>query len=220
MNQVEASGRSSLADQIARVLRQRVIDGTLKPGAPVRQDHVALEFGASHVPVREAFRLLEAEGLLTSLPRKGVRVTALDAKSVVELSEMRAALEVLALKRASRMITPADLDKAETAIAASSRSKSIAVWEAANRSFHLAITAPCGMARLLASIDELQNAASRYLFATWKNLDWAGRSDKEHAAILERLKAADTRGAAKILENHILNAGRALAATLRSTERA
>src|SRR5262245_7294986 len=64
----------TLTKRILATLTERIVDGSLPPGAPVRQDRVAEEFGSSHVPVREAFRLLEAEGLLIALPRKGVRV--------------------------------------------------------------------------------------------------------------------------------------------------
>ena len=66
--------RETKAAQIARALADRIISGTLEPGARLRQDHVAEEFGASHVPVREAFRLLEAQGLAKNEPRRGVRV--------------------------------------------------------------------------------------------------------------------------------------------------
>lgn len=62
------------AAQIAQTLAERIVSGQLEPGARLRQDHVAEEFGTSHVPVREAFRRLEAQGLAVSEPRRGVRV--------------------------------------------------------------------------------------------------------------------------------------------------
>ncbi|MEZ0003460.1 DNA-binding transcriptional MocR family regulator [Sinorhizobium fredii] len=87
----------TLASRISRALAERIISGALSPGERLRQDHVAEEFGASHVPVREAFRRLEAQGLAVSEPRRGVRVASFDLKEVREVAEMRAALEVLAL---------------------------------------------------------------------------------------------------------------------------
>jgi len=68
----------SITGQIARALAQRIVAGVLLPGAPIRQDRVAEEFRASHVPVREAFRKLEAQGLVVSEPRRGVRVAPID----------------------------------------------------------------------------------------------------------------------------------------------
>src|SRR5262245_60014362 len=82
----------SVADRIARVLADRIITGALAPGSRLMQDHLAQEFSASHVPVREAFRKLEAQGLVVSKPRCGVRVSHLDPASVLEVTEMRAAL--------------------------------------------------------------------------------------------------------------------------------
>jgi hypothetical protein len=80
-----------------RCLQYRAVEKVALVGAPVRQDQGAEEFGSSHVPVREAFRLLEAEGLLVALPRKGVRVAPLEPESVFEISLMRSAFEGLAL---------------------------------------------------------------------------------------------------------------------------
>ncbi|MEQ9246610.1 MAG: GntR family transcriptional regulator, partial [Nitratireductor sp.] len=93
--------RETKAAQIARALADRIISGTLEPGARLRQDHVAEEFGASHVPVREAFRLLEAQGLAKNEPRRGVRVAAFDLNQVREVAEMRAALEENSSRNAS-----------------------------------------------------------------------------------------------------------------------
>ena len=66
----------TIASRISRVLADRIIRGELAPDARLRQDHIAEEFGTSHVPVREAFRRLEAQGLAINLPRRGVRVAS------------------------------------------------------------------------------------------------------------------------------------------------
>ena len=80
--QDETEAGASLTSRIAGKLSQRILTGDLAPGAAVRQDHVAAEFGASHVPVREAFRTLEAQGLLVSEPRRGVRVAPLEPEFI------------------------------------------------------------------------------------------------------------------------------------------
>jgi DNA-binding GntR family transcriptional regulator len=169
----------SVAGRITTVLAERIVSGVLAPGSRLMQDHVAEEFQASHVPVREAFRKLEAQGLLISKPRCGVRVSQLDPDMVIEVTEMRAVLEGLALHHALPRLGRADLDAAHQALVEGEASDQIAVWEAANRRFHLAITAPCGMSRLMASIGDLHRSDARFLFATWKQLDWQPRSDTE-----------------------------------------
>jgi DNA-binding GntR family transcriptional regulator len=212
--QDENEAGASLTSRIARSLSQRILTGALAPGAAVRQDHVAAEFGASHVPVREVFRTLEAQGLLVSEPRRGVRVAPLEPGLVLEVTAMRAALEVLALRRGFPRLAAADLEEAAAAIAESETSDAALVWEAANRRFHHAITAPCGMQRLLATIEDLQRTSARFLFATWRELDWQPRSEAEHRQILAELRTGRIEPAAQALETHILEAGEALATKL------
>jgi DNA-binding GntR family transcriptional regulator len=207
----------SLATRIARALTDRIIRGELAPGARLMQDHLAEEFGASHVPVREAFRKLEAQGLAVSKPRCGVSVTTLDPGTVTEVTEMRATLESLALHHALPHLTAADLDAARLALVDGEASNEIADWEAANRRFHLALTAPCGMPRLMASISDLHQSDARFLFATWKQLDWRQRSDREHRRILHAVKRGDDERARLLLEAHIREAGAALVIRLRDS---
>jgi DNA-binding GntR family transcriptional regulator len=204
----------SITGQIARALAHRIVTGALAPGAPIRQDRVAEEFRASHVPVREAFRKLEAQGLVVSEPRRGVRVAPLDPATVMEVTEIRAALEALALRHAMPKITDADLSAAGAAQSQGEASADIAVWEAANRRFHHALLAPCAMPRLMTSIDDLHQVSARFLFATWQELEWQPRSDDEHRVILARMRARNVAGATTALEDHILAAGRALCAML------
>lgn len=204
----------SVAAQIARALAERVIAGALAPGLKLRQDHVAAEFRASHVPVREAFRVLEAQGLVIGTPRRGVRVAPLDPRTLLEVTEMRAALEPLALRHAAVRLGDAALAGAAAALAQGEASADIFAWERANRRFHRAITAPSGLPRLMAAIDGLHQASARYLLAVWKDLAWRPRSDHEHRAILADLAAGDGEAAAAALQAHVLAAGRALAVRL------
>lgn len=206
----EDEAGDSLADRIARALAERIVAGALAPGAPVRQDHVAMEFRASHVPVREAFRKLEAQGLLVSRPRHGVRVAPLEPSSVLEITEMRAALECLALRFAIPRLDRRAFDAADAALADAEASDQITVWEAANRRFHLALTASCAMPRLLATIADLQRGSARFLFATWRELDWQPRSEDEHRVLLANLKQGRLAEAEACLHAHITQAGRAL----------
>lgn len=204
----------SIAGQITRALAGRIISGALEPGTPLRQDHIAEEFRSSHVPVREAFQRLEAQGLVTREPRKGVRVTAIEPASVFEITEMRAALETLALRHAAPRITTTTIETAARTLDADNASENIMTWEAANQAFHRTILQPCGMPRLLENIDQLQRMSARFLFATWQRLDWQHHSDEEHRAIIIALSRREVEEAERILRLHILQAGQALVAYL------
>jgi DNA-binding GntR family transcriptional regulator len=206
---------NSMAERIATALSERIVSGALAPGARLMQDHIAEEFQTSHVPVREAFRKLEAQSLIVSKPRCGVRVSELDPAVVLEVTEMRAALETLALRLALPNLTERDLDAAHEALVEGEASEQILIWEAANRRFHRALTAPCGMPRLMASIDDLHRSDARFLFATWKDLDWQPRSGSEHWAILDAMRIGDGETGGRLLEEHIHEAGRALIERLR-----
>ncbi|MER8414433.1 GntR family transcriptional regulator [Mesorhizobium sp. M0848] len=208
----------TIAVRISKVLADRIISGAIEPGARLRQDHIAEEFQTSHVPVREAFRRLEAQGLAISEPRRGVRVASFDLGEVKEVAEMRAALEVLALRHAAPHLTSAILDLAEEATKAGDKSRDVRSWEEANRAFHRLILSPCGMPRLLATIDDLHAASARFLFAAWRS-EWETRTDQDHRAILSALRQGNTESAAVTLGRHVQWIGRKPVRTASGTTR-
>lgn len=194
--------RDTIATRICKALADRIISGELAPGARLRQDHVAEEFGASHVPVREAFRRLEAQGLAVSEPRRGVRVAGFTIDEVREVADMRSALEVLALRHAAPNLTHAILEQAEEATSLGDHAADMHAWEDANRKFHTLILAPCRMPRLLAAIDDLHLASARFLFSGWR-AEWEAPTDRDHRAILAALRAGHVELATAILARHV-----------------
>lgn len=197
----------TIAARISKALAERIVRGELGPGERLRQDHIADEFGASHVPVREAFRRLEAQGLAVNIPRRGVRVADFGLADVREVAEMRAALEVLALRHAIPNMTSAILDEAEAATHEGDRALDVRHWEEANRRFHRLITAPCNMPRLMEAIDGLHSASARFLFSAWR-AGWERRTDTDHRAIIDALRAGRTEEAIRILDGHVQWIGR------------
>src|SRR5579872_328170 len=199
----DATENSTVATRITEAIAERIIAGTLKPDMPLRQDHIAREFNSSHVPVREAFRQLEAQHLVVALPRRGVRVAPLDVTAIREISEMRAALEVVALRHAAPRLTQAHLAKIELALIEGENAETLQEFEAANRAFHQALVVPCGMPRLLASLDGLQRANSRLVFAMARSSGWRPRSNQDHRLILGALRARNIEQASALLARHI-----------------
>lgn len=196
----------TLAVRISKILAERIIAGAIAPGVRLGQDHIAEEFGASHVPVREAFRRLEAQGLVVSEPRRGVRVAGFTVEEVREVAEMRAALEVLALRQAAPHLTKALLDQAEEATRAGDKATDVQAWELANRHFHRLILTPCAMPRLLKAIDDLHTASARFLFSGWR-AEWEAPTDRDHRAILTALRAGQVETAAQVLARHVQTIG-------------
>ncbi|AMA59843.1 GntR family transcriptional regulator [Bradyrhizobium sp. CCGE-LA001] len=191
------------AGRIAASIGQRIITGALPPDAPLRQDHVAREFHSSHVPVREAFRQLEAQHLVVAAPRRGVRVAPLDISSVREIAEMRAALEVIALRNAALRLTSTHLARIELAVIEGDNAETLQDFETANRAFHHELVAPCAMPRLLASLGALQLANSRLVFAMARSAGWRPRPNQDHRLILQSLRARNIDQACNLLARHI-----------------
>src|SRR3954463_2748678 len=104
--------RKSLSVQVADKLRQLIISNSYAQGEQLRQEEVARQLGVSHIPVRAAFQLLEAEGLITNVPYKGAVVTRLSESEIEEYFEIRSTLEVDLLRRALGKITPQAIARA------------------------------------------------------------------------------------------------------------
>jgi len=194
----------TLADRVFATLARRIATCELAAGQRLRQDEIAAEFGASHVPVREAFRRLEAEGLAVSLPRRGVRVAMADRAALAEAIEMRAVLEALALRHAVELYPPGRLALVAEADQACSRAASPTEWDAANQLFHRLLLQGCPMPRLMQTIERLQLSAAR-MARQLGAVHALGlpREDRDHRAIVAALQAREVELAARILSRHI-----------------
>lgn len=192
--------------QVGRVvaaLTGRILIGTCAAGERLRQDALAYEFGVSQGTVREAFRKLEALNLVEALPRRGVRVTALDAACEREIAAMRAALEVLAVRSIPRAVPAAHLRALREILKRGDAAENLFDSEAANRDFHVALAQPCGMPRLVATIADLNLAYSRHVFAHAAPAVWKPRYNFDHWRIYEAYAAGDLAQAADLLARHV-----------------
>lgn len=98
-----------LRDQVLVALRQRIINGAYRPGERLTEDRLAEDFGVSRNPVREALRVVEAEGFVLLLPRRGAVVASPDATTIADMFAVRERLETLAARLAAQRATPADV---------------------------------------------------------------------------------------------------------------
>src|SRR5215831_21131945 len=105
--------RQSLASAVADNLRERILRGEIKAGEQLRQAALATELAVSRIPVREALRQLEAEGLVQIVHDYGAVVAALSGKEIIEMFEIRMLLESYLLRQSIPFLTNDDLDRAE-----------------------------------------------------------------------------------------------------------
>jgi DNA-binding GntR family transcriptional regulator len=194
-----------VAESIAKALRERILQGRLEPGRAIRQESVASELGASRVPVREALRQLEAEGLVTILPRRGARVATLDFDECVEIYRMREALETLAIVESAPNLTPRHLAELKRLLGRMESSRSPTEFLDRDRQFHTLTYAGAPMPRLLRSVEMLWNATQQYRRALFELL-WSGRIQQVHAIhrlIFDALERGDGVDAARYVASHI-----------------
>lgn len=202
----EDSGRrGAQARAVAASLRHDIVSGALPAGAALGQEPLAARFGVSRMPVREALRLLVAEGFVTLEPNKSARVAPMSAADVAEIFDMRIAAECLALRCALPELTNAQLAQA-AALQDATEAAPLSEFGALNAAFHQTLYAPCNRPRLLGHIETLARAADRYLRIAAGALDHRGPSDREHRRLLEACRARDEADAAAVLSAHISRA--------------
>lgn len=197
------------ARRIATALREDIIRGVFKSGEALRQERLADMYQASRMPVRDALRGLETQGLVEISPNRGAIVARLDPLEFRELYEMRGALEVLALRLTIPELTNSQLDMIEEIQDEAERS-GLRDFGALNKAFHMGLYEPCGRPRLLAQIATLNDMADRYLRVAAIELDYTRRSHREHRALLKACRRRDEASATGCLQDHIAAAGEAL----------
>lgn len=202
--------RGSTPRMVAEALRTAIVDGTLAPGAPLRQDAIARHFSVSAIPVREALRQLETEGWVKVEMNKGATVAPLSADEAREIYEIRAALESLAIGLAIPVHTSATLRHAEALCKAASAETDPALYVARNQAFHLSLYEPAARPRLLEMIGVLHIRGERYLRLKFGLPSYKGESDREHAALLKAVRRGDVATAQSLVTKHLLDTGELL----------
>ena len=202
---------------ILDILRTAILDGSLPAHALVRQDELASAYGVSRMPIREAIRLLEAEGLVISRPNRSVVVAPLDPEDAEEIFDVRAALESLALRRSIPRLDQKQKSQAVTALEelehADPEDNSTA-----HRAFHLSLHAAAG-SRLIRLTGQHIDAADRYLRLEATLAGTVDKDRREHRALLEAALAGDVGTATRLMTQHVTETGQEIAVLLRERAR-
>ena len=203
------------ADHVADILREAIADGSLKAGTPLRQDELAARFGFSRMPVRDALRLLEAEGIVSIHPTRGAFVARMDAAEIGEIFAIRELIEGEALRLSLPKLTAQRLTEAEALLDRIDIEPDVGRWGALNRAFHLTLYSACGNARLLALIEAQHNAGDRYVRVLLSSLDYRARSQAEHRKLLVACLRHDAKQALAWLERHLRDGSKTLVSAVR-----
>ena len=191
--------------RIADALCIDILEGALAPGERIRQEEVAERLGGSRLPVREALRVLAAEGLVELEPHKGARVPHLDRGEVEVLYRMRERLEPLALQLSLPQLSVTDLAEIDRIQVRIEAGVSVPEFLRLDREFHMATYSGCTTEHLMSTIDRMWNATQHYRRA-FMELAGAGRQwivNAEHRLLLDALQRADDNDAERYLSGHI-----------------
>lgn len=191
--------------RIADHLREAILSGAIGPGQRIRQEEVAARLGASRLPVREALRLLEAEGLTEHVANKGSRVVLLDPHEVDVLYQMRERLEPLALAESLPHLTGEQLAHMDRLQLRIEQDVGLVEFLALDREFHLTSYAGCRTEQLLSTVRRLWNATQHYrrAFMQLSGEDRLWVVNCEHRLLLDAVRRSDAVDAERYLAGHI-----------------
>lgn len=183
--------------------------GTLRPGDRLLETELAGRLCISRTPVREAIRRLEADGLVSHVPRSGAAIRRLDYSEVTELYEMRVVLETTAARLAARTASEVELSEMEAINAEMARAPADgARLHALNRQFHRVVFDAARNRYLGHSMRALQKTMLILGPSTMEETGRAAEAIEEHASLLSAMRKRDEAGAEAAMRTHMLAAHR------------
>ena len=197
----------SLPDILYHWLRERILVGELVPGAEIRQELLARQFGTSRVPIREALSRLQAEGLITLRPRRGFAVTSLNQDEIVEIFELRMTVEEHAMRIATKERTQTDVSEVEALVDVmesldAAAPQYLQEWMSTNRLFHTRLIECAHRKRVSEVALNLRDAVEPYIRIEANFNGQVSYANVEHRIIFDAFKRKDSEAAARLSRKH------------------
>ncbi|OUO92772.1 hypothetical protein B5F39_09865 [Cloacibacillus sp. An23] len=203
---LDLAHNSTLRAEVANLLRKQILDGEIPSGTRLIETEIASQLGVSRMPVREALRMLESEGLINSVPRKGLIVAEYTEEDIREYYTIREALEVCAIKIVIDKITKDEIHelecycrRAEDARLAGDRDE-VCKWTGR---FNDRLYDCCGMPRLKEQIKNTHKYLRTFRFTSFKEPSRTAQALREHEEILRLVAEKDYEGAARATSVHL-----------------
>ena len=195
-----------LREKVFHYLRNRILDGSIDPGESLIETRLADELGVSRTPIREAFRKLELEGLVLSVPNKGVLVKGISHQDTEDIFTIRMHLEPLAAQWAVRRITAEEILKLEENIQLMDfyiQRENIDQASKKNTDFHGIIFNAAKSKPLQQILNSLQEYVHLARLASLRNPGRPQRALAEHREILEAIMSGDEQKAVECMRQHV-----------------
>jgi DNA-binding GntR family transcriptional regulator len=213
--------RETLGAQVYHLLRDRILRGEVPGGARLTQGPLAEEIGTSRIPIRDALKRLESDGLVACDETGRYTVVQFGAKDAEEVYAIRRRLEPFAVEKAVEAMTAEAMSEIEalfTELSRAARLRQLDRYIEINIDFHMVIYGVSGMGRLVRMIRGLYIGVPPLTPIVLEGR--IARSQLEHKEIMERLAARDAAGAARAMDRHIENAGAELRKSMHGTNEA
>ncbi len=197
-----------LRDVVCDEIRAAIIRGTYSPGSRLIEDQLAHELGVSRNPVREALRVLEVEGFVANVPRKGATVAALKPSEVEEIFEVRIALEALAARLAARRAGPADVEALRSIVRTARQAiddDNVAELTLQNSQFHEKIL-DCGRNDYLREMMLALRGRLQWIYSRTAGANRGLKSLDEHSGLVDAIASGDEDEAARLAGEHVMRA--------------
>ncbi|UTS82527.1 GntR family transcriptional regulator [Phaeobacter piscinae] len=201
-----AISRNTLPDVIAADLRERILSGELAEGEPIRQEALAEEYDVSRMPVREALKRLDAEGLVLFTNNRGATVTKHSLREIAEIFDLRILVEVDLFRRSIPAMTTTDFARCSQILDemdASYDADDVATWGALNHRYHSALYAAAERKLTNEMLQGLSLHSDRFIRMHLSVMKQREPAKAEHRELLALAEARDVNAACAALTRHI-----------------
>lgn len=196
-------GRRTALEEAVETLRRAILYGQLPGGTHLVQQEIAVELGLSTTPVREALRLLEAEGLVDFDAHRGAVVRAVDAEEMQEIAWLRSLLEPLCMRLAAERADPGALTQAELIAEAMEAEADVSRWVTLNRQFHALLCEASGSRWLVSLLASLRSGQAIYVASSVRDAPKPMEpGNREHRALLDAIRVRNADAAEAIARHH------------------
>jgi DNA-binding GntR family transcriptional regulator len=193
--------RASLADIVYERLRDEIMHGEIDDGSRLSQVHLAEKYGVSRIPIREALRRLQAESLVIATPYHPYVVRRVTGAQVLQLVDIRAALEDLALSQ-REPLTAKEIAELRKINAQLSKGRDSATFLTLDRQFHQLIEGPGTM--VVEILDDVRDKVHKYMSSMVSSKPGRTTAAAEHGKLIEALEAKDMDLARRLMREHVM----------------
>jgi DNA-binding GntR family transcriptional regulator len=190
---------------ISDLLRVAILDGEFAPGERLRQEELAQRYGSSRVPVREALRTMEGEGLVTHKASSGTWVSQLDPRECIELYRIRECLEPLLMEVNAPLLDAGQLDHLDELADRMSATEDATEFLRLDREFHMTTYAAAPTFTLTDTVVRLWNQTHHYrrAFVSLSGDGGTRAADLDHRLLVEALRRRDVGESVRVVELHV-----------------